>query len=84
MWLSYPFQIPEFLAFEDHLDNSLQRDLIKLEHVRMRLTHESIASDLIDMELIELKFIFDRSASVVGLLLFSVTLAFRSSRQSGL
>ena len=29
----------------------------------MRLTHEPIASDLIDMELIELKFIFDKSKS---------------------
>jgi hypothetical protein len=27
----------------------------------MRLTHEPITSDLIDMELIELKFIYDRS-----------------------
>lgn len=29
----------------------------------MRLTHEPIASDLVDMELIELKFIFDKSES---------------------
>lgn len=27
----------------------------------MRITHEPITSDIIDMELIELKFIFDRS-----------------------
>ncbi|GBE82163.1 hypothetical protein SCP_0405430 [Sparassis crispa] len=53
-------QIPEFILFEDRLDNSLQRDLIKVEHVRMRLAHEQVNSDLIDMELIELKFIFDR------------------------
>ena len=26
----------------------------------MRMTHEPIGSDLIDMELIELKFVFDR------------------------
>jgi len=31
-----------------------------MEHVRMRVTHEPVNSDLIDMELIELKFIFDR------------------------
>jgi len=55
------FQIPEFLSFEEQLENSLQRDLMKIEHVRMRLTHEPITSDLIDMELIELKFIYDRS-----------------------
>ena len=53
-------QIPEFIFFEDQLDNSLQRDTVKVEHVRMRLTHEVIQSDLIDLELIELKFIFDK------------------------
>ncbi|KAJ7109453.1 actin cytoskeleton organization protein [Mycena epipterygia] len=53
-------QIPEFIIFEDRLDNSLQRDIVKIEHLRMRLTHEAISSDIIDMELIELKFIFDR------------------------
>ena len=53
-------QIPDFVALEDRLDNSLQRDLMKMEHVRMRLAHEAISSDLVDMELIELKFIFDR------------------------
>ncbi|KAF8636586.1 hypothetical protein AX17_003397 [Amanita inopinata Kibby_2008] len=54
-------QIPEFIAFEEQLDNSLQRDIIKMEHLRMRLTHEPVSSDIIDMELIELKFIFDRT-----------------------
>ncbi|KAF4576791.1 hypothetical protein EYR36_004771 [Pleurotus pulmonarius] len=54
-------QIPEFIAFEDHLDNSLQRDIIKMEHVRMRFTHEIVNSDIMDLELIELKFIFDRN-----------------------
>lgn len=54
-------QVPEFVVFEDRLDNSLQRDLTKMEHVRMRVFHEPISSDLVDMELIELKFIFDRS-----------------------
>lgn len=34
-----------------------------MEHLRMRLTHEPITSDIIDMELIELKFIFDRCKS---------------------
>ncbi|KIP09553.1 hypothetical protein PHLGIDRAFT_102803 [Phlebiopsis gigantea 11061_1 CR5-6] len=53
-------QIPDFVYLEDRLDNSLQRDLMKMEHVRMRLAHEAINSDLVDMELIELKFIFDR------------------------
>ncbi|KIJ69304.1 hypothetical protein HYDPIDRAFT_105904 [Hydnomerulius pinastri MD-312] len=53
-------QIPDFIEFEDRLENSLQRDVVKLEHVRMRLTHEQLNTDIIDMELIELKFIFDR------------------------
>ncbi|KAI6160023.1 N-acetyltransferase B complex non catalytic subunit-domain-containing protein [Pisolithus thermaeus] len=53
-------QIPEFIEFKDRLENSLQRDVVKMEHVRMRLTHEQLHTDIIDMELIELKFIFDR------------------------
>ncbi|TBU65814.1 N-acetyltransferase B complex non catalytic subunit-domain-containing protein [Dichomitus squalens] len=53
-------QIHDFIIFEDRLENSLQRDLIKMEHVRMRIPHEAINSELVDMELIELKFIFDR------------------------
>ncbi|PCH37977.1 hypothetical protein WOLCODRAFT_135971 [Wolfiporia cocos MD-104 SS10] len=57
-------QIPEFILLEERLDNSLQRDLTKVEHVRMRILHEPISSDLIDMELIELKFIFDRFSLV--------------------
>ncbi len=31
-----------------------------MEHVRMRIAHEPLNSELVDMELIELKFIFDR------------------------
>ncbi|KAH9946109.1 N-acetyltransferase B complex non catalytic subunit-domain-containing protein [Epithele typhae] len=54
-------QIPDIITFEERLDNSLQRDLVKMEHVRMRVAHEALNSELIDMELIELKFIFDRS-----------------------
>ncbi|KAI9509646.1 N-acetyltransferase B complex non catalytic subunit-domain-containing protein [Russula earlei] len=53
-------QIPELVVFEERLDNSLQRDLVKIEHVRLRISHEQITSELVDMELIELKFIFDR------------------------
>ncbi|KAI5121380.1 hypothetical protein M0805_001193 [Coniferiporia weirii] len=53
-------QVPELISFEDRLDNSLQRDLVKIEHVRMRLAHEGASPDLVDTELIELKFIFDR------------------------
>lgn len=53
-------QISELVVFEERLDNSLQRDLIKIEHVRLRIVHEQINSELVDMELVELKFVFDR------------------------
>ncbi|EJU05253.1 hypothetical protein DACRYDRAFT_19822 [Dacryopinax primogenitus] len=33
-------QIPDFLNFEELIENSLQRDLIRIEHLRMTLTHE--------------------------------------------
>ncbi|KAI5833927.1 hypothetical protein K523DRAFT_369462 [Schizophyllum commune Tattone D] len=49
-------QIPEFIAFEERLETSVQKDLVKMEHLRMRLTHETISNDVTDMELIELKF----------------------------
>jgi N-terminal acetyltransferase B complex non-catalytic subunit len=61
--LTNTFQIPELVVFEERLDNSLQRDLVKIEHVRLRISHEPITTELVDMELIELKFIFDRRRS---------------------
>ena len=58
------YKIENFIEFEDRLDNSLARDVIKLEHVRMRMTFEPImVGDLVDMEALELKFIFDRGTS---------------------
>ena len=54
-------KVQDFILFEDRLDNSLQRDLTKMEHVRMRLTHEPAVPETIDVELLEFKFIFDRS-----------------------
>jgi N-terminal acetyltransferase B complex non-catalytic subunit len=67
-WLTSTFQIPELVVFEERLDNSLQRDLVKIEHVRLRISHEPITPELVDMELIELKFIFDRRRSFLALL----------------
>jgi N-terminal acetyltransferase B complex non-catalytic subunit len=55
-----PLKIPDFLLLEDRLDHSLERDIVKIEHVRMRVAHEPVNAELIDMELIELKFNFDR------------------------
>lgn len=57
--------------FEDRLDNSLARDAVKVEHVRMRIAHEQINADLIDLELVELKFIFNRCKSTGVDCLFS-------------
>ncbi|KAF8505036.1 N-acetyltransferase B complex non catalytic subunit-domain-containing protein, partial [Hysterangium stoloniferum] len=53
-------QVQDFILFEDRLDNSLQRDLTKMEHVRMRLTNEPAVPETIDVELLEFRFIFDR------------------------
>ncbi|KAH8114031.1 hypothetical protein DFH11DRAFT_1727053 [Phellopilus nigrolimitatus] len=52
-------QVTDLIAFEDHLDNSLQHDLMKIEHVRMRLAHEVPSTELADTKLIELKFFFE-------------------------
>lgn len=57
------------------MDNSLQRDLMKMEHVRMRLAHEAISSDLVDMELIELKFIFDRGMLPTSFIIATILLS---------
>ena len=40
---------------------------MKVEHVRMRVAHEPLNAELVDMELIELKFIFDRCAFLPAL-----------------
>ncbi|KAH8103633.1 hypothetical protein DFH11DRAFT_1734773 [Phellopilus nigrolimitatus] len=53
-------QVTNLIAFEDRLDNSLQHDLVKIEHMRMRLAHEGPSTELADTELIEL---FDRITS---------------------
>jgi len=58
-------KVQDFILFEYRLDNSLQRDLTKMEHVRTRLTHEPAVPETIDLELLEFKFIYDRSAHFV-------------------
>lgn len=56
--------------------------MIKMEHLRMRLAHEPVTSDIIDMELIELKFIFDRSTyDRILMLVPLLTFCLSSSRQ---
>ncbi|KAF8921223.1 N-acetyltransferase B complex non catalytic subunit-domain-containing protein [Mucidula mucida] len=53
-------QIPEFVIFENRVECSLQRNIAKLEHTRMRLGFDLVSPEIVDMELIDLKFIFDR------------------------
>lgn len=64
-------QVADLINFEERLDNSLQRDLVKIEHVRMRVAHEGALQELVDTELIELKFIFDRGEWYSSLLIVS-------------
>jgi hypothetical protein len=78
--LTSMYQIHELVVFEERLDNSLQRDLVKIEHVRLRISHEPVSSELVDMELIELKFIFDRRVSLSAVyLLLKLNFAVSSS-----
>lgn len=67
-------QISDFLTFFDRLEHSIQRDLSKIELIRMRLAHEAITTDFIDVELIELKFNFDRCAYSIERVIFSALL----------
>ncbi len=55
-------QVEEFITLEDRIEGSIQRDLTKMEHVRMRLTHEAVNVNLIDTELLEMKFLLERAA----------------------
>ncbi|KAF8325563.1 N-acetyltransferase B complex non catalytic subunit-domain-containing protein [Cantharellus anzutake] len=49
-------QIPGFILFEDRLDRSLQRHLVKIDQLRMRLlveppTHETLPAEIEDLDL---------------------------------
>lgn len=54
-----PKQVAEFLDFEERIENSVQRDLIRVEHLRMMMAHEvlnttdlsSIPAELQDVEI---------------------------------
>lgn len=56
-------QVPDFIELEDKIDISIQRDLTKMEILRMHLTHEAANPETIDKELIEVKFLFERTSS---------------------
>ncbi|KAG9029127.1 hypothetical protein FS842_004654 [Serendipita sp. 407] len=53
-------QIAEFVLLEEKVDNSLQRDLTKLEHFRMKNIHEGLTPESVEVELVELRFVWGR------------------------
>lgn len=48
-------QVPNFVEFEERLECSLQRDLTKMEHTRMRLGFEAQAAESLVLELQDLQ-----------------------------
>lgn len=54
-------QIAEFVLLEDKVENSLQRDLTKLEHFRMKNVHEGLTPENVEVELVELRFVWSRT-----------------------
>ncbi|KAG8881321.1 hypothetical protein FRB97_009663 [Tulasnella sp. 331] len=55
-------QITEFVEFEDRLDNSLQRDLTRIEYVRMKFITEKLETESLFQELQELEFVVEKSS----------------------
>ncbi|KAG8813791.1 hypothetical protein FRC17_001430, partial [Serendipita sp. 399] len=53
-------QVAEFVLLEEKVDNSLQRDLTKLEHFRMKNIHEGLTPESVEVELVELRFVWGR------------------------
>jgi N-terminal acetyltransferase B complex non-catalytic subunit len=58
-------QVADFVMLEEKVDNSLQRDITKLEHFRMKNMHEGLTPETVEVELVELRFVWGRSESVV-------------------
>ncbi|KAG8715795.1 hypothetical protein FRC08_010170 [Ceratobasidium sp. 394] len=54
-------QVPTFVDFEERLECSLQRDLTKMEHTRMRLGFEAQAADSLILELQDLQLTIVRA-----------------------
>lgn len=53
-------QIPDFCTFDEKVDNSFQRDAIKLEHMRMKMLFDGMSLDNVEVDLAELKYLWDR------------------------
>lgn len=51
-------QIQNFIEFEDRLDRSLQRDLTKIDHVRMRFVVEPPTQDALALEIGDLDYMY--------------------------
>jgi hypothetical protein len=73
-------QVAEFIEFEDRLDNSLQRDLIKLDHVRMRFVLEPPTAETAPLELQELDFVLYKKGDAFLLLSRTKTLPLTEGR----
>ena len=52
------YKIENFIEFEDRLDRSLQRDLIKIDHVRMRFVVEPPTAETLALEIGELDYMY--------------------------
>jgi hypothetical protein len=60
-WEKYS-QIPEMCILDDRLDNSFQRDLTKMEHLRMKVLYDGLSVESVEIELVELRYMFNRGA----------------------
>jgi N-terminal acetyltransferase B complex non-catalytic subunit len=56
-------QVAEFVLLDEKIENSFQRDLTKLEHFRMKNLHEGLTPESVEVELVELRFVWGRGMS---------------------
>ena len=47
---------------DDRLDNSFQRELTKMEHLRMKVLYDGLSVESVEIELVELRYMFNRGA----------------------
>jgi N-terminal acetyltransferase B complex non-catalytic subunit len=57
-------QVAEFVLLDEKIENSFQRDLTKLEHFRMKNLHEGLTPESVEVELVELRFVWGRGTIV--------------------
>jgi N-terminal acetyltransferase B complex non-catalytic subunit len=73
LMITWGTQIPNFVEFEEKLECSLQRDLTKMEHTRMRLGFEAQAVESLVLELQDLQLTIVRGGS--GCTFYGICLA---------